>query len=234
MLQFINPWIEDFFALFYPKYCYACGKNLVKNEIYVCSDCELHLSKTDFHEYSPNPMEMLFWGRTKIEGASAYFYFKKGSGVQSIIHQLKYKGHKELGTYYGKFLGQNILTNNILSSVDALIPIPLHPKKQKKRGYNQSEAIADGIASVLEKPVLNSVLARKVFTSTQTKLGIYQRWENLSDVFEIKNREVLKGKHLLIVDDVITTGATMEAAAMVLLEVPGVRVSLAALAFDRL
>lgn len=225
-------WGKDFASLFYPKYCFACGRKMAGNEVMVCSECSLHLPCTDYHTYSPNPMEKLFFGRVPVEAATAYFHFKKGGGVQSLVHNLKYREHPEIGRYFGRLLGYHLAEHEILSSVDAIVPVPLHPKKQRKRGYNQSEAIAVGISDSLQKPVWNQVLARKVFTDTQTKRSTFQRWENVSEIFAVTETERIGGCHLLLVDDVVTTGATLEAAAQVLKKVEGVRVSLAALAMD--
>ena len=232
MLHTALQWGKDFASLFYPDYCFACGRKMLGNETMVCSECSLHLPRTDFHTYSPNPMEKLFWGRVSIEAATAYFQFKKGGGVQSLVHHLKYRDHPEIGVYFGRLLGYNLCENEILASVDAIVPIPLHPKKQRRRGYNQSEAIADGIAESLHRPVWNRVLARKVFTATQTKRSTFQRWENVSEIFEVTDAVRIAGRHLLLVDDVVTTGSTLEAAAQALVKVEGVRVSLAALAMD--
>ena len=232
MLHTALEWGKDFASLFYPDYCFACGRKLLRNEVMICSECSLHLPRTDFHTFSPNPMEKLFWGRVPIEAATAYFQFRKGGGVQSIVHNLKYRNHPEIGIYFGRQLGYNLAENEIFSSVDAIIPIPLHPKKQRKRGYNQSDVLADGIAESLHRPVWKHVLERQVFTSTQTKRTAFQRWENVSEIFKVGSPGQIAGCHLLLVDDVVTTGSTLEAAARTLETVEGVRVSLAALAMD--
>ena len=225
-------WIKDFLSLFYPEYCCACGRRLVRNECCICTECDLHLPRTDYHLRSPNPMEMRFWGRVPLAAATALFYFRKGGGVQSLIHQLKYGNRPDIGRYFGRMLGEELLQNSQFLTVDALVPIPLHPKKLRLRGYNQSEEIAAGIAMALERPVWPDVLVRQVATSTQTKRSALQRWENVRTVFAVPDPARIAGKHLLLVDDVITTGSTMEAAANKLLEAPNVIVSLAALAVD--
>ena len=182
--------------------------------------------------WSPNPTERLFWGRVPVVAAAALFKFKKGGGVQSLVHHLKYKDRPDIGRYFGRLLGEELKWNANYATVDALVPIPLHPKKRRLRGYNQSEEIAAGISQALDIPVWPEVLVRQVATSTQTKRSAFQRWENVRTVFAVPDPARIAGKHLLIVDDVITTGSTMEAAAQKLLEAPGVTVSMAALAVD--
>lgn len=225
-------WIGDFLSLFYPDYCPACGAVLMRNERCVCTNCSIHLPRTEDSLFSPNPTERLFWGRVPVVAAAALFKFKKGGGVQSLIHHLKYKNRPDIGRYFGRMLGEELRQNPQFLTVDALVPIPLHPKKRRLRGYNQSEEIAAGIAMALERPVWPDVLVRQVATSTQTKRSALQRWENVRTVFAVPDPARIAGKHLLLVDDVITTGSTMEAAANKLLEAPNVIVSLAALAVD--
>ena len=226
------PWIRDFLSLFYPDYCPACGAVLVRNERCICSHCALHLPRTGDSLWSPNPTERLFWGRVPVVAAAALFKFKKGGGVQSLVHHLKYKDRPDIGRYFGRLLGEELKWNANYATVDALVPIPLHPKKRRLRGYNQSEEIAAGISQALDIPVWPEVLVRQVATSTQTKRSAFQRWENVRTVFAVPDPARIAGNHLLIVDDVITTGSTMEAAAQKLLEAPGVTVSMAALAVD--
>ena len=232
MFRLKNDYLRDFVSLFYPPYCYICGQMLVKNEKIICTRCALHLPYTDFHTYTPNPMEKLFWGRVSFESAIALFYFRKGGGVQTLIHQLKYKGHREIGVELGRILGLKMAVHPVLSTVDLLVPVPLHPKRRRSRGYNQSEAIAEGIASVLHKPVRVNALRRVIANATQTKRSLCERWENVSHIFSLGKADGLENCHLLLVDDVLTTGATVEAAAQVLCVLPGVRLSVVTLAFD--
>ena len=226
------PWFRDFAALFYPDYCPACGAVLVRNERCICSHCALHLPRTGDSRLSPNPTERLFWGRVPVAAAAALFKFKKGGGVQSLVHHLKYTERPDIGRYFGRMLGEELRQHPLFRQADALVPIPLHPKKRRLRGYNQSEEIAVGIALAMGKPVWPEVLVRQVATATQTKRSAFQRWENVRTVFAVPDPARIAGRHLLLVDDVITTGSTMEAAALKLLEAPGVTVSMAALAVD--
>jgi len=220
---------SDFLALFYPKYCDICNRTLVEGEEYLCTHCLSGLPKTNFHTQKNNPVEMTFAGRIPVFRATAFCFFRKDNSIQKVIHQLKYQGNKEIGMYLGTLLGLNLLENDDFKSIDVIIPISLHPHKMKKRGYNQSEYIAMGISKAMSKQVDVSSLIRTVHTSSQTKKMRYNRWENVSTIFQLNSSEHLRGKHILLVDDVITTGATLEAAAQVILNIPDTKISVACL-----
>ncbi len=222
--------LDDFLSLIYPRICMACGNNLLKHEDCVCTSCLYHLPKTSFHLENDNPVNKLFWGRVKLESSAAFYYYNKGSKVQNLIHKLKYKGNKEIGVYIGKQYGFHLNSSEDFSNVDIIIPVPLHYKKQIKRGYNQSLLIASGLAESMKKQVSSDNLYRKFESETQTKKTRYKRWENVSEIFEVKKPELLENQHILLVDDVITTGATIEACANALLKIKGVKVSVVALA----
>ncbi len=221
---------NDFISLFYPKYCSVCGKSLMKNEECLCLHCLIALPKTNFYLNNFNPLAYLFLGKVKIETVTAHFYFKKGSNVQHIIHMLKYKGQQEIGLYLGYLMGLDLIENNLFRSIDIIIPIPLHPNKKRTRGYNQSELIAIGVQKVLSKPLDTTSLLRNIETNTQTKRTQYQRWENTHNIFIVLDEKKLKDKHILLIDDVITTGSTLEAASYTLLQIPNTRISIACLA----
>jgi ComF family protein len=221
---------DDFISLFFPKTCYACGNNLFTGERIICTSCLVHLPKTHFHNDPNNPLSKIFWGRVKIESATSLYFFRKGGKVQHLIHQFKYKGHQEIGIYLGELLGRDLEQSNGFSSIDSIIPVPLHEKKIRKRGFNQSEIFAKGLADSMKKELDTTSVIRTVATTTQTKKSRYKRWENVKEIFVISNVERLSGKHILLVDDVITTGATMEACIQALLQAPGVRVSVASIA----
>jgi ComF family protein len=191
----------------------------------------LHLPKTDFHLDPDNPVSKVFWGRVKIEAGSAFYYYRKGNKVQNLIHQMKYNGHKEVGIFLGESYGNVLKDIEPFNSVERIIPIPLHRKKLKKRGFNQAEMFAIGLSRSMNAELDSSSVQRTVATSTQTKKSRYNRWENVSDIFQVKNPEHISGKHILLVDDVITTGATMEACIHNLLKVPDTKVSIAAMAY---
>ncbi len=223
--------VSDFFTLFYPRICASCAGNLSLNEDFICVSCQFKLPKTQYSITKDNALCKLFWGRTNIETAAAYYYFNNGSKVQHLIHQLKYKGQKELGFYLGEKYGQELILSPLFKSINVIIPIPLHPQKLKKRGYNQSEYFAKGLSKSMQKQVNTQSLIRLKESSTQTKKTRYERWENVENIFSIWHAKSLKNKHVLLVDDVITTGATIEAATNTLLQIEGVKISIASIAF---
>ncbi|MCD6113584.1 MAG: ComF family protein, partial [Bacteroidales bacterium] len=211
--------------------CMACGKSLYKNENCLCTYCLYHLPKTNFHLEKDNEVERVFWGRVRIESAASFLYFSKGGKVQKIMHKLKYKGRQEIGVFLGEQYGLELLNSDTFKNIDIIIPVPLHKMKLKKRGYNQSEKFAEGLSLSMKKPVSTDNLYRKIFSETQTKKTRYKRWQNVESIFDIKNPELLKSKHILLVDDVITTGATMEACVNVLKKVEDIKISIASIAY---
>ncbi len=227
----LTPYINDFFELFFPSLCTTCETRLKVNEHNLCFDCWQDLPVTNFHINSENKVAQLFWGRVRIENSSSYFSYKKGSRYQKLIHCIKYKGMKELGYEIGQRYGYILKESKNFQNLDLIIPVPLHPKKLKLRGYNQSEWIAMGISDSLEIPVSADNLYRKTFTSTQTRKNRFERWQNVEGIFGIKKPNEYRGKHILLVDDVITTGSTLEACAFQLLNIENVKVSVATLAF---
>lgn len=223
--------ITDFIALIFPNVCASCGKSLYKNERTICTYCSYYLPKTNFHFDSNNPVAKIFWGRVPIHAAAAYYGFNKGGKVQRLIHQLKYKGHKQIGTTIGKWYGHELNYCDDFNTVDTVIPVPLHSKKQKKRGYNQSDSFAEGLAESMKVTADLTSLYRAYESDSQTKKSRFSRWQNVEAIFQLRNTENLEGKHILLVDDVITTGATLEACAHTLLKVPDVKVSIATIAY---
>lgn len=215
--------------LFYPRLCIGCGDALFRNEKDLCLACLLELPLMRDNDKFDNFIEERFYGRLTIEHATSFLYYEKETVAQEILHEIKYHGNKELGRRLGAMLGAKMVRERF-PQVDALVPVPLHPNKQKSRGYNQSEWIAKGLSEVLKVPVWTDVLERVVENTTQTKKDASQRWENVKGIFRLVNRRSVDGKHLLLVDDVLTTGATIEACAMPLLDVPNVRMSIASLA----
>jgi ComF family protein len=232
MSTLVSRLLKDFLSLIYPRLCITCGNDLSKHENLMCTKCELDLPRTQYHKEPENPIEQTFWGRVKIEKASAYFFYSKGSRYQKLIHDLKYKGKQFIGYELGRKMASE-LGNTALSSVDVIVPVPLHPKKLKKRGYNQSECIAKGLSEALKIETNSHSLYRKTNTQSQTKKSRFDRWENVKDVFAIKNKHVFSDKHVLLVDDVITTGATLEACISQLLTCPDCRVSVISLGYSK-
>lgn len=231
MLSFFSEYITDTLALFYPKICGACDAYLLKGEEQICFSCSNNLPKTDFEFLKGNPVELLFQGRVKTEFVTSYLYFSKYERTQQILHNIKYNQRKQLAVYFGQLMGQQLLPIHQQLNFDVIIPVPLHEKKLKLRGYNQSELIAKGIANILDCPLETKQLIRTTHTASQTKKNRVERWENLQSAFSLTNSEKLKNKHCLIVDDVLTTGATLESCANTLLTVENIKISFATLAF---
>lgn len=222
--------LEDFLNLIYPRTCVACGSTLFRHEEVICSHCLVHLPKTFFHEDSANPLFMLFWGKIQLEMISSFYFYNKGNNVQNLIQLLKYKSRPDVGIYLGKRYGVYLKKSERFSSIDLIIPVPLHQKKMKIRGYNQAEMFAQGLSSSMNIPYDTSSFIRNTHTDTQTRKSKLERWENVKDKFTIDKIENIENKHILLVDDVITTGSTLEACAQILLEAPNVKISMASIA----
>ncbi len=222
---------RDLAGLFFPEVCAGCGSPLVMNEDLICTSCLLHLPRTYYSREKDNPVSQVFWGKLDIYSATALYLFKKGSSVQHLLHQLKYKGNREIGIYLGALLGNELMESMLFNTVEAVVPVPLHPRKLRRRGYNQSEVIAAGICRSLGAVLDTRTLVRVHYSETQTRKSRYKRWENVKDIFDITPGTDLTGKHVLLVDDVLTTGSTMEACASALLSIPGLTLSVACIAF---
>ncbi len=221
----------DLLNLFYPRLCTGCGTTLVRQEDHICTGCMYNLPKTGFHLDRHNPMEQLFWGRVRIEYAAAYYYFEKSGKCRRILHSIKYKGKKELARYIGMLYGNELLRAGPFSSAGILLPVPLHSKREKKRGFNQSEWFAAGLSESMNKHLAADVLVRVSGTNTQTNKSRIKRWENVENCFAVKNPEKIENTHILLVDDVVTTGATLEACAIALLEAACVKISILTIAY---
>jgi len=227
----IQQYTSGLLHLFFPHLCAGCGSDIVTTEQQLCLRCIMALPQTNFFNIPGNPVEAAFYGRVAIKNAAAGYYFTKQSLVQHIVFQLKYKGNTLLGFYMGQLLGQHLLKSSYYNQVDVMVPLPLNPAREKKRGYNQATLLCNGIASVWKKPVLDKTVIRKVYTETQTKMGRINRWQNMEGVFKVTDAPALMGKHVLLVDDVVTTGASLEACGAEILKIPGTTVSLATFAY---
>lgn len=216
--------------LFFPRICVVCHERLMSQEQFVCLNCQLKIPRTNFHFRKDNTMEQLFYGRVQIERATAFLEFQKGSDYQKILHQLKYKGLSKLGEHMGVLFGEELKGSEFIEPIDLICPVPLHPKKERKRGYNQSYHFALGLGYSLNIPISNTILKRVVHTKTQTQKSRFERWQNVEGIFDLQNPEPIEGKHILLVDDVVTTGSTFEACVSTIHKVSSTKVSLLTLA----
>ena len=220
-------WLYSILNLFYPRVCAACGEPLLKDEDTVCLKCRYTLPRTGYEHNPDNPVMQSFYGRVHLHAATSCYFFAKSGKVQHLIHQLKYKGNKEAGVFLGQQIGESIKNEPLFQSIDYIIPVPLHPKREKQRGYNQSLVIALGIHEVTGIAVADKYLVRAVYTTTQTHKTAEERFKNVQNIFEVRFADELVGKHVLLVDDVLTTGATIEACAQVLENIPEITISVA-------
>lgn len=229
----LKPYWHGLLGIFFPQGCSVCGSVLYNNEQVLCLKCYADLPRTGFHRDPGNEVARIFWGRIPVNYATSFILFHQGSSYRNLLYQLKYQGRQQIGLELGRLFGLE-LQDTAFARADLIHPVPLHPAKQRKRGYNQSELIARGMGEVLKIPVVTNLIARVTKTRSQTRKSRYERWENVRDTFRVLFPETLQDQHVLLVDDVITTGATLEACAAALLQTSGVSVSVASLAFTNL
>lgn len=225
----MNNIVSDFINLIYPRICLICGENLIRHENQICLKCIQNIPRTHFHLHPDNPVEKRFWGKVEVFRASSFFFFEKGSPFRKLLHELKYKDNPEIGVIMGRLAASELLQSADFQSITTIVPVPLHPNKLRKRGYNQSECIARGLSEILEKPVELNLLKKIHENTTQTRKGVYERFENTTGIFEALT-EIGADEHLLLVDDVLTTGSTLEACVAALLQKGNVKVSIFTLA----
>lgn len=204
---------------------------MVAHEKVICTDCQYNLPQTNFHLVNDNIVARQFWGKINLEGAYSLYYFTKGGKVQNLMHHFKYKDMPQIGNALGKIAGLQLATNATFAAVDYIVPVPLHKSRLKERGYNQSACFAEGLAEKLKARVEEDNLIRVRATQTQTHRSRFERFENMQEVFAVKDKQKLKGKHVLLVDDIVTTGSTLEACALPLLEIEGLKLSIATIAY---
>lgn len=230
MTHTITNYFHDFLSIIYPHNCAACGNDVLGKSHLLCWNCLNSLPLTGFETQTNNLVSQLFAGRIPVEMATAFLFFSKDSKVQHLVHQIKYKGKKDLGHYLGTLMGHTIQQAN-RDRIDLIVPVPLNKRKLAIRGFNQAKILADGISEVLQKPVAEVAVVRSKFTETQTRKNRIGRWQNVEDVFELGNTNGLENKRVLLVDDVVTTGATLEACSQILLKISGLKLSIGALAY---
>lgn len=222
--------LKNVIDLLFPKVCYACLNVLQANEDTICVDCRHDLPVTNFHFEDDDSVKKVLYGRANIENGTALFRFEKKGLVQELIHGLKYKGYETIGYALGDWLGGELKTLECYKTVDVVIPVPLHRNKFKKRGYNQVTKFGQQIAKALEADFIDDVLVKITNTQSQTIKTRLARWNDTDALFAIKNSEILEGKHILLVDDIITTGATLEACISVLNHAKNIKISIATIA----
>ena len=219
--------IKKIYNLFYPTLCLTCDKPLVKNESIICTSCRHSLPETDFVDVCNNTMEAALNGRVPYVAATALLYYQKKGKVQTLIHSLKYKNHQEIGAFFANWMALEFLQSKRFTTIEGIVIVPLHPKRLKERGYNQLSVFAKTLSKRIGIPVFNNILLKVSKSSSQTKKNRFSRFEKIKDSFHVVDTTSLQGKHILLVDDVFTTGATIEACAKELLKIPNVSISIA-------
>lgn len=217
-----------------PRLCVVCGSRLAVTEETLCSKCYLHLPRTDFgHDLYENVMAKLFWGQMAIEKATALFYYEPHAETAQILYEMKYKNHPEIGVVMGRMMAKELMRSGLFEGIDAIVPVPLARKRERQRGYNQSLELAKGVSEVTGLPIANKVVRRTKFVGSQTQRGRWERNENVENVFELVNSDSISGKHLLLIDDVVTTGATIIACAQEMRKASNVKFSVLALGYSK-
>lgn len=218
----------------FPRMCPVCNNALLSHEKHLCTKCHIDIPRTRNHLQDFNAMEQLFAGKTPIEKAVGYFFYEKGNPYSNILHSIKYRNKPQLGQHLAKLFAKELFNSDIFKDIDCIIPVPLHYRKEIQRGYNQSEYIAKGFSEVFDIPVYNDIIVAHKSHESQTNKGVYERWMNTQDIFSAQNTQLIENKHVLIVDDVITTGATLLSAALTIASIPNIKISLATLGVARL
>jgi len=219
--------ISSILKLFYPDLCLTCQANLVKNEMLICTSCRHSLPLTDFVDLPNNLLELALKGRVPYVAATALLYYKKGGNVQSLIHALKYKNRQEVGAFFAKWMAMELKKSKRFLTIDGIVMVPLHRQRLKERGYNQLSIFSTVLSDELGIPVYESVLIKVSQSSSQTKKSRFSRFEKMNERFHLVDVSLLNGKHVLLVDDVFTTGATIEACANEILKTPNCKISVA-------
>ncbi len=223
-------WFRHFLDIIYPRSCEACGKSLMGGENLICIDCMIDLPRTNSHIERLDKVSNRFWGKVPVSDTITFMRFSKKGKVQKLLHELKYRNKPEVGTFLGKLYGTDLKAVGFEKKIDLIIGVPLHPTKQLQRGYNQADCIAEGLSLVLEVPFETEAIRRVLYTDSQTKKNRIERYQNVENIFEVINAEKVAGKRIAIVDDVLTTGSTIESMAVVLLEAGAKNISIVTIA----
>lgn len=232
----VKRWLKDVSAQFsemiFPNCCVACQNSLLKAEQFICTECRANLPKTNYHLHDSqnNPISQKFWGKVDVKHSLAYLHFKKDGKVQKILHHIKYKNQPELAKMLGRWYAEDLQQGNLHNAFDAVVAIPLHPARLQQRGYNQSEMFAEGLCEVLQLEHLSLFFKRIKQTQTQTNKDKLERWQNVANIFETTEQNIFKNKKVLLVDDVTTTGSTMESGVKCLKNCVGLQISVASVA----
>ncbi len=224
---------KDIFNLFFPEICLCCHEHLTTNETTVCLNCRHDLPLTNFTAEEDNLVEKSFYGRIPIKNATALFYFLKKGKIQQLIHELKYNKQQQVGAFVGNWLGDELIESNRFNNIDFIVPVPLHKNKLKSRGYNQVTTFGISLAEKLNTTYTEEFLVKISSTKTQTKKLRLDRWKNVQELFVVQHKNTLKNKHILLIDDIITTGATLEACCNSFTKIEGLKISIACMAYTK-
>lgn len=230
MSNLLKTYFQSFSQLFFPKICVACSESLTQQEETICLLCQNKLPFTNFYALENNPLQKKFWGRIELQKIDSFLFFEKDSTTQHLLHQLKYANRQDVGTMLGSLLGEKYATNNTIVPFNCIVSVPLHQKKLKRRGYNQCDTFAQKLSEEWHIPYFKNALKRNTDTKSQTGKSRTERWDNVAEIFSVIEPEKLRNKHVLLIDDVLTTGATVEACGMKILEMEDTKLSVLTMA----
>lgn len=223
--------IQNLLHLFFPSLCACCNRVLLKNEKVLCTFCRNDLPIIETQNHQKNTISSIFYGRIPIKNVVSFLYYRKEGITKKLIQELKYNGNQSIGTFLGNWFGKELKEKNVFSTVDYIIPVPLHPKKEKSRGYNQLTTFGKSLSNILQIPYKSDILSRVSSSKTQTLQQRFERFSNVDTKFFLKDTATLENKHVLLIDDVITTGATLEACCNELLKTKNITISIATIAY---